>query len=71
MLNFSDFFWDHFIDQHKDDEYITQRFLELIENHRARRLLIEDFPQNVQQAKYFMEHCNCPPDHVFFFASSF
>ena len=40
VLNFTDFFWERFINQHKDDEYITQQLIEYIENHRARRLLI-------------------------------
>lgn len=70
VLNFTDFFWEHFINQHKDDEYITQQLIEYIQNHRARRILIEEFPQNKQQAKHFLEHSS-PPDHIFFFVSSF
>ena len=48
----------------QDDETVTQHFINFLAAQQAARMVIESFPQNVMQAKYFLRN-GVAPSNVF------
>jgi adenylate kinase family enzyme len=48
----------------QDDETVTQHFIDHLAAQHSRRIVIESFPQNLFQAKYFIRNA-VAPSHVF------
>lgn len=62
-VNFSHLIKEHGLKE-ADDETKTEHLIRYLVNEPAPRVLIEDFPQNVIQAKYFNKNC-VEPTKVF------
>jgi adenylate kinase family enzyme len=67
-LNFSKFVKDHGL-KDEDCETKTQALIKHLVNETAPRILLEDFPQTLTQAKYFQKNC-VTPSHAFYTKSS-
>lgn len=44
----------------KEDEVLVQAFIQSLAKERATRVILENFPQNLQQAKYFLRNGTTP-----------
>src|SRR5688572_11943869 len=64
LLNFSQFLKSSDL-KNADDETKTMALIKLLVNETVPRILIEDFPQNEFQAKFFIKNC-LPPSEVFY-----
>jgi len=67
-LNFSKFVRDNGLKK-EDDETKTHALIQHLVNETSPRMLVEDFPQNLTQAKYFMKNC-VPPVKAFYVKAS-
>ena len=63
-FNFPKFINDNGLKK-KDDETKTLALIKYLINETNPRILLEDFPQNDFQAKFFMKNC-LPPTEVFY-----
>jgi adenylate kinase family enzyme len=61
LINFSKFIKDNDL-KSADDETKTMGLIKLLVNETVPRVLIEDFPQNEYQAKFFIKNCLKPQD---------
>ena len=59
MINFNDFVRDQKL-QGKDDETVTMALIKQLSQEIAPRVLLEDFPKNEFQAKFFIKNCVTP-----------
>lgn len=68
ILNFSQFLKSQDL-KNTDDETKTMALIKNLVNETVPRVLIEDFPQNEFQAKFFIKNC-LPPSEVFYISCS-
>jgi len=59
LISFSDFIKEQGL-KAKDDETKVQALIDSFFKNQNRRVMVEDFPQNLFQAKYFMRNCKAP-----------
>lgn len=61
LLNFTKFVKEHGL-KGKDDETVTMALIKHLINEIHPRILLEDFPQNEMQAKFFIKNCVAPSE---------
>lgn len=55
--------------EEQDDETVCLQLIQALAEEQQARVVIEDFPKNVFQAKFFMRNCS-PPSNVFYLKCS-
>ena len=63
LINFNEFVQSKGL-QNSDDETIVLSLIQRLGAETKPRVILENFPQNVIQAKHFMRNCK-QPSHVF------
>lgn len=59
LINFDEFVLSNGLTDH-DDEYVTMALIDKLSKEVKPRVILENFPQNVYQAKFFLRNCKNP-----------
>ena len=63
LIDFNQFITNHGLEG-QDDETVTSQFIQFLAKSTTPRLILENFPQNTFQAKFFLRN-GCRPSNVF------